>query len=125
MFRVMLVVLSFGVTFGVARPTWGGPYLLRSIEMSPATSQKECGGQVVRVLRNLQKEGRLSVDKNNASLAVTNDSTVHVDCIFVGRNEQGRNQWIVYIAIASTNGPESENLLKLLRSKFRDIVRID
>lgn len=106
-------------------PAWSGPYLFRTIEMSNASSQKECEGWVVRVLDRMQKERRLRVDAGNSRLGFTRDSTLHVDCIFVGRNEQKRNQWIYYVAIASTSKQESLDLLALIRKRFAEIVRID
>ena len=120
-----LTVLVAVAVVGVARVSDAGPYLFTSTELSKATSQKECGGHVVKVLRSLEQEKRLTVAKDNDRLATTRDSTVHVDCIFVGPNEQRRNQWIFYIAIASTNRDEAQGLLKMLRTKFNQIVRID
>lgn len=121
----MFIVLGLGVTLSLAGPTWAGPYLFRSIEKSVARSTNECRGQVVKVLRNLQSKGKLKVDKNNKYLGATTDSTAHVDCIFVGKNERRRDSWVFYIAIASTNRQESQNLLKLLRLELGKFVRID
>lgn len=123
-FRVIVALACASILAAVA-PAWAGPYLRTSIELSKATSQKDCGGQIHRVLQTLQKERHLTVSRDNDSLATTNASTVGVDCIFVGPNEQKRNQWIFYIAIASTDGPESANLMRLLKKKFSEIVRID
>ena len=122
-----LLLFSFvGImALGAARTAEAGPYLWRSIELSHATSQKECGGQVTKVLRDLEKEKRLTVAKDDDNLGTTTDSTVYVDCILVGPNEQHRPQWIFYIAIASTNRDESQGLLKLLRERFNKFVRID
>jgi hypothetical protein len=122
-------LVCFGVLslagLGAVRIAWAGPYLFRAIEMAPASSQKECEGHVVRILGNAQKEGRLSVDKENPRLAWTPASTVHVDCIFVGQNEQRRDQWIFYIAVASTDRQDSDSLMDMLRTRFSKLVRID
>lgn len=120
--RMLLVVLGVAVILSVANPTLGGPYLLNWIEMSPAAgSQGGCNGQVVSVLRNLQKEERrLSVQGRHGRRAMTENSTMVVDCIFVGRN-----QWIFYISIASTDSPELKHLEKLLQEKFRAIEPFD
>jgi hypothetical protein len=124
--RVARTIVVLGLV-GVVDVTfaWSGPYLFRTIEMSNATSQKECEGLIVRVLGGMQKERRLTVDANNRRLGVTRASTLHVDCIFVGPNERKQNQWIYYVAIASTNRQESQDLLKLIRRRFSEIVRID
>jgi hypothetical protein len=122
----VIVALACASVLAAVAPAWAGPYLRTSIEISKAaTSQKDCGGQIRKVLLTLQKERHLTVSRDNDSLATTNDSTVGVECIFVGPNEQKRNQWIFYIAIASTNGQESANLMRLLRKKFSEIERID
>jgi hypothetical protein len=114
------------LTLGVASASEAGPYLFTSIEMSNARSTPECGGQIKKILRNLaQHDKRLTVSPNNDTLGVTRDSTVGLECIFVGKNERRQDQWIVYISIASTNREESDNLLKALRKQIRDYTRID
>jgi hypothetical protein len=74
-----------------------GPILRRSIEMSNARSQPECGGQVAKILKNLSEQGnQLTVSKNNDSLATTQESTVGLECILVGRTQDRQEQWIIY-----------------------------
>ena len=125
MLYAMLVVFMLGFTFTGASSTWAGPYLLTSVEMSIARSTKECGGHATKALRSLQKKRMLQVDNKNKLLGWTKDSTMGVQCIFVGKNEHRRDQWIFQISIASTNLKESKKLLKMLRKELRRTVRID
>ena len=67
----------------------------------------------------------LQVDKKDKFLGVTKNSTVGVDCVFVGQNEQRRDQWIFYVAIASTNWAESGRLMDSLWHEFDKAVHID
>jgi hypothetical protein len=114
------------LTLGVARASDAGPFLRTSVEMSNARSTKECGGQIRKILSNLaQRDDRLTVSRNNDTIAATKESTVGLECIFVGPNERRQDQWIIYIAIASTNKEEVDNLLGALRKQIRDYTRFD
>lgn len=48
-----------------------------------------------------------------------------MDCIFVGKNEKGHDQWIYYISAASTNLMESAELRKLVGTTLGKIKPID
>ena len=125
-FRVIFfLVLGLAVTLGAARPSWGGPYLRVSDMNSSASSYKQCGNQVLTVFRKLKREGRVSLDRRYPRYASTKKSTIRIDCVFVGRSEQRRNQWIFYIAIASNDRQESAKLFKLVQRKIRGIQSID
>lgn len=67
----------------------------------------------------------LKLADNDPRLGYTEASTVYVQCIFVGPNENRRDQWIFYISIASTSSRESAQLLRALRQELGEIVRID
>ena len=123
--HAMFIVVIIVGTLMSSTTTWAGPYLRTSNEMSIARSTKECGSHAAKALVNLQKNRHLRVDRNNKLLGGTKDSTLYVECIFVGKNEQRRNQWIFHISIASTNWDKSGKLLKLLRSELGKFVRID
>ena len=122
---VLLVALGCVLALAVTSTAWAGPYLRVSTELSPARSTAECRAQAAKALGNLQKRKQLLVDQKNPRLGGTRDSTAYVECIFVGKNEQRRDQWIFHISIASTNGQESAQLLKLLREELGSFVRID
>lgn len=116
---IFLLILFLG------SPAWAGPYLRTSTELSIARSTKECGGQAAKTMSDLRKEGRLQVPGNNPRLGYTRDTTAYVECIYVGKNERKRDQWIFYISIASTNEKESIAILNLLRDRLGRWVRID
>lgn len=121
----MLAPLTLAMLLGFASTAWAGPYLRRSIELSVARSTKECGQHAAKTLSDLHREGRLRVPEDNPRLGYTRDTTAYVECIFVGKNESKRDQWIFYISIASTNEEESIQILKLLRDRLGRWVRID
>ncbi len=84
-------------------------------------------------MSKLRRQGRVQcreiepheVDQKNNRLGWTSATTIYVDCIFVGKNAQKRNQWIYYISAASTNLKDSEQLRKRLQSTLRKIAPID
>lgn len=112
------------VIFGTVPNAWAGPFLFRAIERSIAHDKPECNQLVVRSLRNLQDQGLFTVGDDNDHLAFTTDSTLNVECIFNGNSKQGE-RWIFYIAIASTNEKEAQDLLARTRQKLTAWTHID
>jgi hypothetical protein len=119
----VMVALTFAIPLGVTRPALASPALRRSVEYSNATSTKECGQQVVSVLGRLKTEGQFRT--HNGEYAATKDSTVSINCIFVGRSDQRAKQWIFNIVVASNDAQEGREIMELLRTRLRGIVRID
>lgn len=118
------VVFVLGLTM-LSSLAWAGPYLHVMIEYSKARSQAECQSFAAKAVYSVAKSGHMKVDQNNNRLGWTRNTTVYVDCIFVGKNEQNRNQWIYYISASSTNLKVSERLRSLLQTALRNIVPID
>jgi hypothetical protein len=121
----MLAPLTLAMLLGFASMAWAGPYLRTSAELSVARSTKECNQHAAKTLSDLRREGRLRVSEDNPRLGSTRDTTASVNCVFVGKNESKRDQWIFYISIASTNKEESIQILKLLRDRLGRWERID
>jgi hypothetical protein len=121
-----ITALALGLTLIACSPAWAGPYLLRSAESSIAGSTRECGQLSAKALSRLAENGALKVDsEKNKYLGWTKDSTVYVDCIFVGKNEARRDQWIYYVSIASSDERESKSLHEQMRREIGRTVRID
>ena len=119
----VMVALTLAISLGVARRAVASPSLSHSVEYSNATLTKECGQQAVSVLKRLKTEGQFS--RHDGEYAATKDSTVSIDCIFVGRSDQRAKQWIFYIVVASNNKQEGREIMELLRTRLKGIVRID
>jgi hypothetical protein len=117
------VALTLAISLGVICPAVASPALSRSTEYSNATSTKECGQQAAGVLKRLKAEGKFST--HDGEYAASKDSTVAIDCIFVGRSDQRAKQWIFYIVVASDNRAEGREIMELLRARLKGIVRID
>jgi hypothetical protein len=123
---VYLTALAMLLALGVAHTSNAAPLLYRSVEMSNARNLQECGGQARKILRALaERDNKLSVHPNNDTFASTSQSTVSLECLFVGDNGHRRDQYIIYIAIASTHKEEAHNLLETLRRHIRDYTRTD
>jgi len=114
------VVFSIGIAFGSALPAYAGPYLRHSFEETAAKSPKGCRALAEKVLRNLQAELRLSVSDRNSTLASTPHSTVSIDCVAVGPN-----RFVALVMIASTDGQESQNILRRFQQQFQSTGPID
>jgi hypothetical protein len=113
-------LVRVGITFsfvlvGIIPVAWAGPYLFVAEEPTSAVSKSDCGGRAVQALSMLQKQGLLKIDPTNDHLGTTNDSTLNVDCVLVGKGKPGNQRWIFYIAIASTNEQESKSLMDRVR----------
>lgn len=121
----VLAPLALALFLGFGSTAWAGPYLRVSTELSVARSTKECGQQAAKTLSDLRREGRLRVAEDNPRLGYTRDTTAYVQCIYVGKNERKRDQWIFYLSVASTNQKESVQILNLLRDRLGRWVRID
>jgi hypothetical protein len=114
-YRLRVGIVFRFVLAGIVPVAWAGPYLLVTEEPSSAVSKSECVDRVVEALSLLQKQGLLKVDGTNNHLGVTNDSTLNVDCVFIGKDKQGSQRWMFYTAIASTNEQESKDLMDRAR----------
>jgi hypothetical protein len=101
---------------------WAGPYLHRVIEFSKARSQAECESFATKAMQSVAQSSSMQVKMR---LGWTKDTTIYVDCIYVGKNEQKRDQWIYYISASSTNLNDSEQLRKRVQSTLRTIAPID
>lgn len=118
-----LLILTLGLAF--AGSAWAGPYLHRAVDYSNANSQAECVSLAGSAMARLASGGDLKVEPKNPRLGWTKDTTLFVDCLFVGRTEQRPNQWIYYVSTASTNLEESNRLRALVLDRLSKITRID
>lgn len=116
--RATIVAVCVVGALCIARPSWAGPHLTMIAEFSSAQSQRECGSQVGHVLRRMEREKRLDGVRDDG-LAWTRESTIYIECIFVGQTEARRNQWIFQVAIASTDEAEFKRLLSQIRTELK------
>jgi hypothetical protein len=122
--QATFVVVCVAIALGVARPSWAGPYLRTTVEYSTARSTPECGGQVTRALRRMEKEKHLD-GMRDGGVAWTKASTLVVECLFVGKSDQRSKQWIFYIAIAGTDEEEWKSLWSRVRNELKKSRPID
>ncbi len=122
--KLALTTFILGLTM-LGTSAWAGPYLHVTTEYSKARSQGECQSFAAKAVYSVAKSSPMKVDQKNNRLGWTSATTIYVDCIFVGKNAQKRNQWIYYISAASTNLKDSEQLRKRLQSTLRKIAPID
>ena len=117
------IAIAVAVLF--ALPANAAPYLHTGTEYSKARSQKECENFAAKAAHTLAQRGHMKVDQRNRRLGWTSDTTIYVDCIFVGLNAQKRNQWIYYISSASTKLNDANKLRSALINSLRKIAPID
>jgi hypothetical protein len=123
---IRVAVLLSIVTVGIVSIASAGPYLFIRIEPAgTAGSQKWCEAKAARLVSQLQQENSLSVAAKGDRGGFTRESTLSIECIFVGKNTQGERQWNFYIAIASTNEQESKLLLNRIRHRLSLSTPID
>jgi hypothetical protein len=115
---MMLATFTLGLTM-LGMSAWAGPYLRIANEDSKARKPGECQSLAAKAMHSIAQSSPMRVDQKNSRFGSTESTSIYVECIFVGRDEQKRDRWIYYVSVSSTNLKEADQLLNIVRSKLR------